>query len=113
MLDNSKEILGKLLTWASAEKRLDIQFDFADDDQWASFTMYEYDPDKEISLRLHLNNVYEIHLGYYDRNDDFQEETHILTNDEKEIVPSALNKIMTKVLGDEEGLSVAGKIIKA
>lgn len=109
--NHSGEIIEKLITWVIEQDPFEIQFDFLDNDQWAIITMHQYSEDKEISLRLHLNDHYDLHFGYYDDEDEFFEIVHPLTEEEKEIIPPALKKLMKKVVGDEKGLRISGKFL--
>jgi hypothetical protein len=74
--------------------------------------MHQYEEDLEISLRLHLNKIYDLYLGYYDDEDEFHELTHILTEDEVAQLPKGLQKLMNKVVGDEQGLRIKSEFLK-
>lgn len=109
--DHSGKMIEQLIAWVIEEDPFEIQFDFLDSDQWALITMHQYEEDKEISLRLHLNDYYDMYFGYYDDEDEFFEIIHPLTEEEKEIIPQALRKLMKKVLDDEKGLRITGKFL--
>ncbi|MEN9686055.1 MAG: hypothetical protein RLZZ28_1841 [Bacteroidota bacterium] len=109
--NRSGEILEKLISWAISQNPVEIRFDFQDADQWAIITMYVYEEDQEISLRLHMNEQYDLFFGYYDEEDEFFEVIHQLTEEEKKIIPEALKKIMKKVLADEEGMRLSGNFL--
>jgi hypothetical protein len=106
------EMLIDLLKHATGKAAIEIRFEDAEADQWSVITLYDYKGDKELSLRLHLNDVYDIHLGYYDDQDDFIEIEEPLTIEQKTTLPEKLKKVMKKVLDDEEGLRVpAGTLL--
>ena len=92
----SWDLIEKLVTYVVSQDPVQVLFNYLDKDQWAIISMHNYDEDLEISIRLHFNNVYDLYIGYYDDDDEFFEVVHILTEEEKEILPSALKKIMMK-----------------
>lgn len=108
---HSGDMIEKLLTWAFDSDPIEIRFDFLDEDQWAILSMHIYEEDKEISLRLHLNDVYDLYFGYYDDEDEFHEIIHPLTEEEKKILPDGLRKLMKNVLDKEEGMRIPGNIL--
>lgn len=101
---HSAEIIEKLVTDVLSQEPVEVHFNFADDDQWSVITIHIYEEDKEISLRLHLDDLYELHFGYYDDDDEFFEILQPLTEEEKKIIPERLKKVMKKVLADEKGM---------
>ena len=101
---HSTEIIGKLITDVLSKEPVEIHFNFEDDDQWSLVTVHEYEEDKEISLRLHQDDLYDLHFGYYDDDDEFFEIVQPLTEEEKKLIPERLRKVMKKVLADEEGM---------
>lgn len=108
---HSAEIIEKLITAVLSESHVDIRFDFLEQDQWAVISMHQYEEDKEISLRLHFNNYYDLVFGYYDDEDEFFEIIHPLTEVEIESIPDGLKKVMQKVVSDEQGLRVAAGLL--
>ncbi len=110
--NHSAEMIEKLATWVLNETSVDIRFDCLDEDQWSIVTMYQYEEDKELSLRLHLNNRYDLYFGYYDDDDEFFEIVHELTEEEKMIIPEVLRKLMKRVLDDEKDICINGTFIK-
>ncbi len=102
------QFLGHVLTQESIE----IHFDFLDDDQWAIISMHQYEEDLEISIRLHLNGVFDLYIGYYDDEDEFHEIVHPLSFEESEQLPKGLKKLMKKVVDDESGIKVKGDFLK-
>lgn len=109
--DHSADMIEKLVAWVISKDPVEIRFDFQDNDQWSIITMHVYEEDKEISLRLHLNDFYDLYFGYYDDEDEFFEIIHPLTEDEKKIIPEGLKKVMKKVLADEEGMRLSGNFL--
>lgn len=109
--NHSADMIEKLVAFVISKDPVEIRFDFLDEDQWAIISMHIYEEDKEISLRLHLNDFYDLYFGYYDDQDDFFEIIHPLTEEEKKILPEGLKKIMKHVLDQEEGMRVAGDFL--
>ena len=109
--NHSAGMIEKLVAFAISKDPVEIRFDFLDEDQWAIISMHIYEEDKEISLRLHLNDFYDLYFGYYDDDDEFFEIIHPLTEEEKKILPEGLKKIMKHVLDQEEGMRVAGDFL--
>ncbi len=104
--NHSADVIEKLITEALAKDSIEIHFDYLEGDQWSIITTHQYEEDKEISLRLHLNDYYDLHFGYYDDEDEFIEIVHTLTEEEKKILPVRLKKVMKKVLDDEQGMRI-------
>jgi len=109
--NKSSDIIESLIRELLANKHVEVRFDFFDQDQWAIVSINQYEDDREISLRLHPNSLYELVIGYYDDEDEFFEVVHQLTPDEVDSIPMGLKKIMTKVVGDEQGLRVASELL--
>jgi hypothetical protein len=109
--DHAGELVEKLVRDVVSKDAVEIRFEFEDDNQWSVVSMHIYEEDKEISLRLHADDLYELHFGYYDDDDEFFEIMQALTPEEKEIIPVNLRKLMKKVLADEKGMRVSGKLI--
>ena len=109
--DHSADMIEKLVAWVISKDPVEIRFDFQDNDQWSIITMHVYEEDKEISLRLHMNDFYDLYFGYYDDEDEFFEIIHPLTEEEKKIIPEGLKKVMKKVLADEEGMRLSGNFL--
>jgi hypothetical protein len=107
--NHSADVIEKLITELLSKDFIEIHFDFLEADQWAIITSHQYEEDKEMSLRLHLNDYYDLHFGYYNDEDDFIEIVHPLTEEEKKILPIKLKKVMKKVLDDEEGMRISNK----
>lgn len=105
------EIIEKLLTDVMSKDVVEIHFDFEDNEQWSFVSMHIYEEDKEISLRLYASERYELFFGYYDDNDDFFEIKRLLTMEEQNIIPKRLQKVMRKVLIDEQGMRLPGNFL--
>ena len=109
--NHAGEMIEKLLTEVMSKDAVEVRFDFEDNDQWSVVSMHIYAEDKEISLRLHANDRYDLYFGYYDDKDEFFEIIQPLTEEEKKIIPKGLQKIMEKVLADERGMRLPGKLL--
>src|ERR1044072_2717209 len=94
--DHSADVIEKLSTEVLAKDPVEIHFDFVDKDQWSIITTHQYEEDTEMSLRLHLDDYYDLYFGYYNDEDEFIEIVHPLTEEEKEILPVKLKKVMKK-----------------
>jgi alpha-amylase/alpha-mannosidase (GH57 family) len=109
--NHSAEVIEKTITEALSKEFVDIQFDFFEQDQWAVVTTHQYEEDREISIRLHLNDYWDLVFGYYDDDEEFIEIVHPLTEAEKKILPERLIKVMKKVLEDEKGMRIPNKLL--
>ncbi len=109
--NQSGALIEQLITHVISQDPVEVLFNFFEKDQWAIISMHNYDEDLEVSLRLHLNDFYDLYVGYYDDEDEFFEIIHPLTETEKEILPEGLKKIMAKVLIDERGMRLSGKFL--
>ena len=107
--DHAAEMIAKLLDEVTAKDSVEIHFGFEDEDQWSFVSMHE--EDNEISLRLHANDLFNLYVGYYDEADEFFEIVQPLTPEETDRIPKGLRKIMQKVLIDERGMRVPGKLL--
>jgi len=109
--NHAGEMIEKLVTDVVSKDTVEIRFEFLDEDQWSVISMHIYEEDKEISLRLHSNDRYELYFGYYDDEDEFFEITQLLGSEEKKIIPKGLQKLMAKVLADERGMRLPGNFL--
>jgi hypothetical protein len=109
--NHSAEMIEKLLVEVIGKDPVEVRFEFEDNDQWSVVSMHIYEEDKEISLRLHANDLYELYFGYYDDEDEFFEIIQPLSTEEKKIIPKGLKKIMEKVLADEQGMRLPGSLL--
>ena len=108
---HSAEVIEKLITEILAKDFIEIHFDILEDDQWSIITTHQYEEDREISVRLHLNDYYDLYFGYYNDEDEFIEIVHPLTEEEKKILPERLKKVMKKVLDDEQGMRIPNNFL--
>jgi hypothetical protein len=106
------ELITDLVKWLTRKAPIEIRFEDDDDDQWSITTLYDYKGDKELSLRLHANDIYELHVGYYDDDDEFIEIAEPLNEGQKANLPEKLKKVMKKVLDDEKGMRLQGDLLK-
>ena len=104
-------LVEKLVTEVITKEAAEVRFEFADNEQWSVISMHIYEEDKEISLRLHANDRYELYFGYYDDQDEFFEIIQPLTEEQIKIIPKRLQKVMEKVLTNEEGLRLPGNFL--
>ena len=109
--NHSADVIEKLITEVLSKDFIEIHFDFLEGDQWSIITTHQYEEDKEISLRLHLNDYYDLYFGYYNDEDEFIEIVHPLTEEEKKIPPVRLKKVMKKVLDDEQGMRIPNNFL--
>jgi hypothetical protein len=109
--NHAGEMIEKLVTDVLSKDAVEVRFEFEGNDQWSVITMYLYEEDKEISLRLHSKNRYELYFGYYDDQDEFFDITHVLTAEEIQVIPKGLQKVMAKVLADEQGMRLPGTFL--
>ena len=105
-----KDAAAKIVQWVTSNEAVDIRFDCLDDDQWSIVTMYQ-DDEKEFSIRLHLNNIYELHLGYYDEDDEFFEATQPISAADQSLIPDVLKKLLKRVVDDEKDIRINGKFV--
>jgi hypothetical protein len=110
--ERSNELIAEVIKWATGKEPVEIRFEEDDDDQWSVITLYDYNGDKELSLRLHANEVYDLHLGYYDEDDEFIELAQSLSDGQKTSLPEKLKKVLKKVLDDEKGIRLPGILLK-
>ncbi len=111
--DHSADVIEKLITEVLSDEFLEIHFDYLEQDQWSIISTHQYEEDKEISLRLHPNEYYDLHFGYYNDEDEFIELVHLLTEEEKKILPVRLQKVMKKVLDDEQGMRIPNTFLSS
>ena len=109
--NHSAELIQNLVTEVIAKEKIEIRFEFEDNEQWSVVTTFVDEEDKEISLRLHANDLFNLYVGYYNDEDEFLEIIQPLTAEEKKIIPKGLRKVMEKVLADEQGMRVPGNLL--
>lgn len=108
---HAAQLIEKIVTEALTKTHVDVHFDFFEKDQWAAITINQYEEDKEFSIRYHINDSYDLLVGYYDDDDEFFEINHPLTQDEIDSLPEGLKKIMKKVANSEDGLRVPTSLL--
>lgn len=111
--NESDKLIQKIVSDIRNKKAVDIRFEFVDNDQWSVVSIYMDEQDNELALRLHTGGSYELYVGYYDEEDELREITKTLSDEEKNGIPKGLQKVMGKVLTDEEGLRVPGSLLTA
>jgi hypothetical protein len=109
--NHAGEMVEKLVTDVISKEAVEVRFEFEENDQWSIISMHIYEEDKEISLRLRTNDRYELYFGYYDEEDEFFEITQPLIPEEIMIIPKGLQKVMAKVLADEQGMRLPGNFL--
>jgi hypothetical protein len=109
--NHSAELIQNLVTEVIAKEKIEIRFEFEENEQWSVVTTFVDEEDKEISLRLHVNDLFNLYVGYYNDDDEFLEIIQPLTAEEKKMIPKGLRKIMEKVLADEQGMRVPGNLL--
>ena len=109
--NHSADVIEKLITEVLSKDSIEVHFDFLEEDQWSIITTHQYEEDKEISVRLHLNDYYDLYFGYYNDEDEFIEIVQPLTEEEKKILPARLIKVMKKVLADEQGMRIPNNFL--
>jgi len=107
--NHAGDLIEKLLREVTGKNSVEIHFAFEDEDQWSFVSIHE--EDNEISLRLHANDLFNLYVGYYDEADEFFEIIQPLTPEEVNGIPKGLRKLMQKVLIDEQGMRVPGKLL--
>lgn len=105
------KLIRKLVDDIRNKKAVDVRFEFVDNDQWSVVSIYMDEQDDELALRLHPGGSYELYVGYYDEEDELREITKTISDEEKKGIPKGLQKVMGKVLSDEEGLRVPGSLL--
>jgi hypothetical protein len=97
-------LVEKIVTEVLNKDTVDVYFEDEDDEQWAVIKVHIYEEDKEMAIRLLSNNRWILQFGYYDDEDEFIELLQPLTQQEIDLIPKGLQKVMLKVLVSEEGL---------
>jgi len=105
------KLIEKLVLEIRNKKAVDVRFEFMDNDQWSVISVYMDEQDNELALRLHPGDSYVLYVGYYDDQDELLEITRTLSEEERKGIPKSMQKVMGKVLSDEEGLRVPGTLL--
>jgi hypothetical protein len=109
--NHAGEIVERLVRDLSTQEAVDIRFAFEDDEQWAVVTLHVYEEDREIAVQLHSEDRFYLYFGYYDDQDEFFEVIHPLSEEEKKIIPKTMQKLLQKVLTDEQGMRLPGHLL--
>jgi hypothetical protein len=104
-------LVEKIVTEVVNKDTIEVHFEDADDDQWAVIKVHIYEEDKEMAVRLLSEGRWVLQFGYYDDDDEFIELLQPLTQQEIDLIPKRLQKVMLKVLADEEGLRLPGNFL--
>jgi hypothetical protein len=104
-------LVGQIVKEVVSKKAVDIHFEEEDDDRWAIVKVHKEDEDQEMAIRLHPEDKWVLQFGFYDDKDEFIELLQPLAAPEIGLIPQALQKVMRKVLADEEGLRVPGNLL--
>lgn len=109
--NHAGQMIERLLTDLLNKPTVDVRFEFEDNEQWSVVSMHIYEEDKEIALRLHAYDRYDLYFGYYDDEDEFHEIIRTLTEEEIKMIPKGLQKVMAKVRADEQGMRLPGNFL--
>lgn len=104
-------LVEKIVTEVVSKDTVDVHFEDEDDEQWAVIKVHVYEEDKEMALRLLSEDKWVLQFGYYDDQDEFIELLQPLTQPEIDLIPKGLQKVMRKVLANEEGLRLPGNFL--
>ena len=104
-------LVEKIVTEVVNKDTVDVHFEADDDQEWAVIKIHVYEEDKEMALRLLVENKWVLQFGYYDEGDEFIELLQPLTQTEIDLIPKGLQKVMLKVLTSEEGLRLPGNFL--
>ena len=87
------KLIEKLVLEIRNKKAVDVRFEFMDNDPWSVISVYMDEQDNELALRLHPGDSY------------------VLSEEERKGIPKSMQKVMGKVLSNEEGLRVPGTLL--
>lgn len=104
-------LVEKIVTEVLSQDAVDINFEEEDEEQWAVIKVHIYEEDKEMALRLLSAERWVLQFGYYDDDDEFIELLQPLTQTEIDLIPKGLQKVMHKILANEEGLRLPGSFL--
>lgn len=101
-----------ILNWAAAQPAIDIQHDEDENEEaFAYIVHFHEDDDQQVAFRLFADGNGYVYTGYYNEKDDFIDNSIKLSNHELEALPANFLKLLKKVLADEEGMRVPGKVL--
>jgi hypothetical protein len=104
-------LVEKIVTEVVTKDIVEVHFEIQDDEQWSVIKVHVYEEDKEMALRLLEAGRWVLQFGYYDDDDEFIELLQPLTQQEIDLIPKGLQKVMLKVLASEEGLRLPGNFL--
>jgi hypothetical protein len=104
-------LVEKIVTEVMNKDAVEVHFEDEDDEQWAVIKVHVYEEDKEMALRLLSDDRWVVEFGYYDDEDEFIELLQPLTQQEIDLIPKRLQKVMRKVVASEEGLRLPGNFL--
>ena len=104
-------LVEKIVTEVLNKDAVEVHFEEDDDQQWAVIKVHVYEEDKEMALRLLSDDRWVLQFGYYDDEDEFIELLQPLTQQEIDLIPKRLQKVMRKVVASEEGLRLPGDFL--
>jgi hypothetical protein len=104
-------LVEKIVTEVVTKDIVEVHFEIQDDGQWSVIKVHVYEEDKEMALRLLEAGRWVLQFGYYDDDDEFIELLQPLTQQEIDLIPKGLQKVMLKVLAGEEGLRLPGNFL--
>src|ERR1700760_4413421 len=108
---NPGSIVSQIVKEAVGKKAVEVHFEEDDEASWAIIRMHDEDEDQEMAIRLQTGDQWLLQFGYYDDEDDFIELLQPLGPADIELIPQGLQKLMRKVLANEEGLRVPGRLL--
>jgi hypothetical protein len=104
-------LVEKIVTEVVTKDIVEVHFEIANDEQWSVIKVHIYEEDKEMAIRLLEPGRWVLQFGYYDDDDEFIELLQPLTQQEIDLIPKGLQKVMLKVLASEEGLRLPGNFL--
>jgi hypothetical protein len=104
-------LVEKIVTEVVNKDTVEVHFEILDDEQWAVIKVHVYEEDKEMALRLLSEKRWVLQFGYYDDDDEFIELLQPLAQQEIDLIPKGLQKVMQRVLVSEEGLRLPGNFL--
>src|SRR5580658_4626292 len=103
-------LVEKIVTEVVTKDIVEVHFE-EEDEPWAVIKVHIYEEDKEMALRLLSEGRWVLQFGYYDDEDEFIELLQPLTQTEIDLIPKGLQKVMHKILANEEGLRLPGNFL--
>ena len=104
-------LVEKIVTEVVTKDIVEVHFELEDEQPWAVIKGHIYEEDKEMAIRLLSDDRWVLQFGYYDDEDEFIELLQPLAQPEIDLIPKGLQKVMRKVVGNEEGLRLPGNFL--